>query len=99
MEIIKTHDGSIGVLSLTGRLDTVTAPKLQAALEELMPEAEQIELNFSAIEYVSSAGLRILLMGQKNAQASGKSMVLKHVPAKVLEVFEITGFSSILTIR
>jgi anti-anti-sigma factor len=99
MEINKTQTGNAVVLALTGKLDTTTSLKLQEALGEAISSAEKVELDFSAIDYVSSAGLRILLQGEKNAQASGKSMVLLNVPPEVMEVFELTGFSSILTIR
>ena len=94
MEIIKTGGG----LSLKGRLDTVTSPKLQEALAEIISSSETFELDFAGVDYVSSAGLRVLLQGQKNAQAAGKSMVLKNVTSEVKEVFDITGFSGILTI-
>ncbi|MCL1832115.1 MAG: STAS domain-containing protein [Oscillospiraceae bacterium] len=56
-------------------------------------------LNFAGVDYVSSAGLRVLLQGQKNAQAAEKSMVLKNVSPDVMEVFDVTGFSGILTIQ
>ena len=94
MEITKISEG---VLSLKGRLDTVTAPKLQEALTEIIPTAEKIELDFGGVDYVSSAGLRVLLQGHKNAQAAEKTMVLKNVNKEVMEVFDITGFSGILT--
>ena len=94
MEITKTGAG----LSLKGRVDTVTSPKLQEALAEVMPSDEQIELDFAEVDYVSSAGLRVLLQGQKNAQAAGKTMTLKNVSSEVMKVFDITGFSGILTI-
>ena len=95
MEITKTESG----LSLKGRLDTVTSPKLQEALAEIISSSETFELNFAEVDYVSSAGLRVLLQGQKNAQAAGKSMVLKNVSSEVMEVFDVTGFSGILTIQ
>ena len=97
MQITKTQPG---VLSLEGRLDTVTAPKLQEALSEVIvpTEKENIELDFAGVGYVSSAGLRVLLQGQKNAKAAGKNLTLKNVSPEIIEVFDITGFSSILTI-
>ncbi|MCL2033118.1 MAG: STAS domain-containing protein [Oscillospiraceae bacterium] len=98
MEIKKTITDYTGVLTLSGRLDTVTSPKLQEALAELMSSSDKIELDFSEIGYVSSAGLRVLLLGHKNASASGKTMTLKNVLPEVMEVFEITGFLDILTI-
>jgi anti-anti-sigma factor len=98
MEINKTQNGSTVILILTGRLDTVTAPKMQEALTEAILSAEKVELDFAGMDYVSSAGLRVLLLGEKNAKAAGKSMTLKNVSQEVMDVFEITGFSGILTI-
>jgi len=98
MEITKTRRGETNVLTLSGRLDTVTAPELQATLTEVLEEAEKIELDFTEVAYVSSAGLRVLLSGEKSAKAAKKSMMLKNVCAEVMEVFEITGFAGILTI-
>jgi anti-anti-sigma factor len=98
MEIIATTTAGGAELTLTGRLDTVTSTKLQTALTEAIGSSEAVALDFAGVEYVSSAGLRVLLQGQKMAQASEKSMTLKNVSADVMEVFEITGFSGILTI-
>ena len=94
MEITKTQGG----LSLKGRLDTVTSPKLHEVLAEVISSAEAVELDFAEVDYVSSAGLRVLLQGQKSAQVLKKSMVLKNVSSEVMEVFDVTGFSGILTI-
>jgi len=99
MEIAKTQNGDITTLNLTGRLDTVTSPKLQDALAEIIPLAKVIELDFAGVDYVSSAGLRVLLFGQKKTQTSGSTMKLKSVSQEVMEVFEITGFSGMLTIE
>ena len=98
MEIKKTQAGDHILLSLEGRLDTLTAPKLQAALTETFPDAVVIELDFEQVEYVSSAGLRVLLLGEKTTKAAGKSIVFKNVSAEIMEVFEITGFTGILNI-
>ena len=95
MEITKTQDG----LSLKGRLDTITSPKLQEVLQEILTSDEKTELDFAGVDYVSSAGLRVLLQGQKTAQAMEKSMVLKNISPEVMEVFDVTGFSGILTIQ
>ena len=99
MEIEKKQSEDVTTLSLTGRLDTVTSPKLQEALAEVLSLSDLTELDFAGIDYVSSAGLRVLLFGQKKAQASGKTMKLKNVSSEVMEVFEITGFSGMLTIE
>jgi len=99
MEIKKTQNGETVRLSLEGRVDTLNAPQLQKALSEFFPEAETIELDFERVEYVSSAGLRVLLLGEKTANAAGKTMVLKNVSAEIMEVFEVTGFTGILSIN
>ena len=99
MEIKRTKTGDTDVLTLIGRLDTTTAPKLQEVLTEVIPSAQAVELDFAEVEYVSSAGLRVLLMGQKNVQSGGKSMTLKNVSPEVMEVFDVTGFTGILTIN
>jgi len=87
------------IISLEGRLDTTTAPLLQ---EQLIPEfdnAKYVQIDFSKIDYVSSAGLRVLLMGEKTAKAKSCKMILVNVSAEVQEVFEMTGFSEVLTIE
>jgi anti-anti-sigma factor len=97
MTITKTQAEAAEVLTLTGRIDTVTAPKLQEDLLEAVSSSESVVLDFADVDYVSSAGLRVILIGQKRAQGTGKTMTLKNVPREVMEVFEITGFSDILT--
>ena len=99
MDIERIQNGNTTVLNLTGRLDTVTSPKLQDALTEVLSLSELTELDFSEIDYISSAGLRVLLFGQKKAQAAGKAMKLKNVSSDVTEVFEVTGFTGMLTIE
>jgi len=99
MEIVKTQNEGTAILSLTGRLDTITSPKLQEALTEAIPLSDAIELDFSGIDYVSSAGLRVLLFGQKSMQSADKTMTLTNVSSEVMEVFEVTGFSGMLTIE
>jgi len=99
MEIEKIQSGSNTTLNLKGRIDTVTSPKLQDALAEILSSSDEAELNFAGVDYVSSAGLRVLLFGQKKSQASGKAMKLTNVSPEVMEVFEITGFSGMLTIE
>ena len=99
MEIIRTKNGDAEVVSIVGRLDTVTSTQLQTALADALEAAEEIMLDFAGVDYVSSAGLRVLLFGQKTAQASEKTMKLANVSSEVMEVFEITGFSGMLTIE
>jgi anti-anti-sigma factor len=86
------------VMVLEGRLDTITAPLL---LEQLIPgfdRAKHIQLDFRQIAYVSSAGLRVLLMGEKTAKARGGKLTLVNVSAEIKGLFKMTGFCDILTV-
>lgn len=98
MEIVKKQNGTTLELALSGRLDTTTAPQLEEALNGALNDVEQLTLDFSGLEYVSSAGLRVLLATQKVMSQKGK-MVLTHVCSDIKEVFDITGFVDILTIE
>ena len=86
------------VLEITGRLDTVTAPALDKTINENLGEIKSLILDFKNLEYISSAGLRVLLSTQKKLQQKG-TMKLKNVREEVMEVFEITGFVDILTVE
>ncbi len=90
--------GEHAELALTGRLDTTTAPSLEAVLEELLPTAQELVLDLGELEYISSAGLRVILKAQK-AMARRGGMRLRRVPAPVMEVFDVTGFTDLLTIE
>jgi anti-anti-sigma factor len=92
MNIMKTGN----TLLLDGRLDTMTAPQLEPELLGLIGEQKNIALDFEKLVYVSSAGLRVLLAGEKLAKKEGGSMTLKNVSADIMEVFEMTGFADIL---
>lgn len=94
---IKKNDTQT-TLIISGRLDTTTAPDLDKTLNEDIEGTTELVLDFSAVEYVSSAGLRVLLGAQKKMQKIG-SMKLTGVCEEVMEVFEMTGFSDILTIE
>ena len=98
MNIIKNKDGSKLTLALEGRLDTTTAPQLEGELEEALDGVTALELDFQQLEYLSSAGLRVLLAAQKVMNKQG-SMVIRHVNETIHEVFEVTGFIDILTIE
>ena len=98
MTISKTQGNGTLTLGLCGRLDTTTAPQLQDVLIPAFDEANEVRLDFSELAYVSSAGLRVLLMGQKTAKAKSASMTLCHVSQEIMEVFEMTGFADMLTI-
>ena len=98
MTIKKVQGNGKITLVLEGRLDTNTSPQLQEALVPAFSEAKEVELDFSELVYVSSAGLRVLLMGQKTAISKKASMTLSCVSEEIMEVFEMTGFSDMLTI-
>ena len=98
MTIKKTQGNGKFNFTLEGRLDTTTAPQLQDVLIPAFNEAQEINLDFSALAYVSSAGLCVLLMGQKTAQAKGTAMTISGVSDEIMQVFEMTGFADILTI-
>ena len=94
---IKRGTDEIGIL-LTGRLDTTTAPALEKTLRDDVGEAARLVLDLKGLEYISSAGLRVLLAAQKKMQKVG-SMKLVHVCEDVMEILEMTGFADILTIE
>ena len=86
------------VIELVGRLDTTTAPALDKTISSDIESDKKLTLDLKRLEYISSAGLRVLLSAQKKLQKSG-SMKLINVREEVMEVFEMTGFSDILTIE
>lgn len=97
MEIDVLREAGKLVLRLDGRLDTTTAPDLEGTLSELNGVTDLL-MDFEKLEYLSSAGLRVLLKASKIMKKQGK-MVIRHVSEDVMEVFVITGFSKILTIE
>lgn len=94
----KTQKNDTTVIALEGRLDTTTAPQLHDMLIPEFDRVKQIELDLKELVYVSSAGLRVLLMGEKTAKSKGGSMTLTGVSNEIMEVLEMTGLSTILTI-
>jgi anti-sigma B factor antagonist len=98
MTINKTQNGTALTLALEGRLDTMTAPELEAELKKSLDGVETLNLDFSKLEYISSAGLRVLLSAHKLMTAKG-GMKVTNVNEIVKEVFEVTGFADILTIE
>ena len=86
------------VLEITGRIDTITAPALDKTINENLYDTKSLVFDFKSLEYISSAGLRVLLSTQKKLQSNGKMKVI-NVCEEVLEVFEMTGFADILTIE
>ena len=97
MEIVKNLNGTALDIALTGRLDTTTAPALEAELNASLADVTELTFDFAQLEYISSAGLRVLLAAQKVMNKQGK-MTVRNVSSDIKEVFEITGFSDILTI-
>ncbi len=98
MTIEKKLDGSKLTVAIQGRLDTTTAPQLEAELRTALDGVTDLVFDFAALEYISSAGLRVLLSTQKTMNRQG-SMVVRNVSADVMEVLEVTGFVDILTIE
>ena len=98
MTINKNANGNELVIALEGRLDTTTAPQLDEDLKTSLNGVQDLVFDFAKLEYISSAGLRILLAAQKIMNKQGK-MVVKNVSEEVKEIFEVTGFSDILTIE
>jgi anti-sigma B factor antagonist len=98
LNITKTFDNDALQIALEGRLDTTTAPDLESALNESINDAKELTLDFGKLEYISSAGLRVLLAAQKIMAKQG-AMKITHVNELVNEVFEVTGFSDMLTIE
>ena len=96
IEIKKNTENTI--IKLVGRLDTTTAPALDKTINEDIADTKHLVLDVKELEYISSAGLRVLLSAQKKMQKLG-SMKVTHVREEVMEVFEMTGFADILTIE
>ena len=98
LNINKTSEEKTVVLALEGRLDTMTSPQLEAELFKDMPQAQELIFDFTKLEYISSAGLRILLTANKTMAPKG-GMKVVNASEIVKEVFDVTGFSDILTIE
>ena len=97
LNIQKSVENGSASFALSGRLDTMTAPELEKALTESLSGVSELTLDFENLDYVSSAGLRVLLSAQKLMSKQG-GMKLVHVNETIMEIFEVTGFSDILTI-
>ena len=98
MTIEKTLNGTELNITIAGRLDTTTAPQLEAELKQNIAGVEKLVLDFAALEYLSSAGLRVLLAAQKVMNKQGE-MIIRNVNETINEIFEVTGFIDILTIE
>ncbi len=97
MTIQTTKTGSEATILLQGRLDTMTAPQLEAELRQTIPGLRALTLDFAGLDYLSSAGLRVLLLAQKHMNQQGQ-MKLIHVNQVIMEILDVTGFTNILTI-
>ena len=98
MAIEKIINGDVATLVVSGRLDMQMAPELEKELDSVLDGIKELTLDMSALEYVSSAGLRVILKAQKAMNIQG-SMKLTGVNDTIMEVFDITGFLEILTIE
>ena len=98
MTINKNQNGESLTIALEGRLDTVTAPQLDAEVKASLDGTKKLIFEFSKLEYISSAGLRVLLSAQKVMNKQGE-MVVKGANDAIMEIFEVTGFSDLLNIE
>ena len=98
LHINKTIENGKAAVSLEGRLDTTTAPDLERELKDSLDGVSELTLDFSKLEYISSAGLRVLLSAQKRMNRQGE-MKITHINEIVREIFDVTGFADILTIE
>ena len=99
MTINKKTDGGKLTIALEGRLDTMTAPELESELRSSTSGVSELEFDMTKLDYISSAGLRVLLSAQKTMNKQKGSMVVRHANEALMEIFEVTGFSDILTIE
>ena len=98
LKIEKQSEGTKDTVLLSGRLDTTTAPELEVFMEKELKDTQELVFDLTDLEYISSAGLRVLLKVQKYMNNKG-DFKLTHVSEVIEEIFEITGFSDILTIE
>ncbi len=96
MKINKIEEGNKLTVAIEGRLDTTTAPELENEFKASLENVEDLLLDFEKLDYISSAGLRVLLSAQKQMNKVGK-MTITNVSPEIMEIFEVTGFSDILT--
>ena len=98
MTITKVAEEDKLTIALEGRLDTTTAPDLETVIKDSIADVTELVMDFANLEYISSAGLRVLLSAQKTMNKQG-SMVVKNVNDDINEIFDVTGFSDLLTIE
>jgi len=99
MKITKKITDAEAIIAVEGRLDTSTAPELETVLSSIAPTAKKLVLDFEKVEYVSSAGLRVLLTAQKTMNAHNGKMSVRNANDVVTDVFDVTGFSSFITLE
>ena len=98
MKVTMNRNGNELIVSLEGRLDTLTSPKLEEQLEPALDGVEKLVFDFAELKYISSAGLRILLTAMQVMEEQGE-MIVKNVTSEVMEIFEVTGFIDYLNIE
>jgi anti-anti-sigma factor len=98
MEISTRTSGDTHIVAIAGNLDSATSPEAQKALDAVLAGAKKVALDFSELDYISSAGLRVLLGAAKRLRASGETLRMFGLNQSVREVFEISGFSTILRV-
>ncbi len=99
MTIKKIANENELTIALEGRLDTSTSPELEQVLKEELPKVSKLILDFEKLDYISSAGLRVLLFAQKTMNSTQGSMKIRNVGEIIMEIFEVTGFQDILDIE
>ncbi|MBR1900640.1 MAG: STAS domain-containing protein [Lachnospiraceae bacterium] len=98
LNIVKKQEGDVLTVKMEGRLDTNTSPEFQREVEPLLDGISELALDFEKVDYISSAGLRVLLTFEQELEEQDKKMVLCHVNDIIRDVFDVTGFLDILTI-
>ncbi|WP_295157516.1 STAS domain-containing protein [uncultured Ruminococcus sp.] len=98
MTVTKTKNGTELILAIEGRVDTTTALTLEKEIKDSIGGVAKLVFDFAKVEYISSAGLRVLLTAQKTMNKQGE-MLIKNCSADIIEIFEVTGFDNILTIK
>ena len=98
LNITKEQNAGVLTVALEGRLDTTTSPELEKMMKESLEDVSELTLDFENLEYISSAGLRVLLSAQKTMSKQGE-MKLIHVRDEVKEIFEVTGFLDLLNVE
>ncbi len=99
MQVTEKKGENSLILEVSGQVDTVTAPELQTAILTAFQKTTNVYLNLSDVAYMSSAGLRALLIGQKTAASKGGKLIIQNVQEPVMQVFNMSGFSKVLTIE